>query len=566
MERIKKTFLVLPIKVITLSLVFALVFLLSPLSAEEKPDEVHIDGDSVVYEENTGIATADGDVKVRNKDLRLFAPHVEYNSNNQIVEAFSDERGKVTLLSGPNKLVGDHLTYSLDTRRGVLTDASGKMDALYMQGRDVRVMPMSDAVKFGVFKSRPKKSKADAEDESITEWLNVTTTTCDFERPHFKLFSKKIIVIPGKKMIIRRPRIYIGGKCIFTYPFDYIAKLGPRDQSLMPYFAYESNKGMGAGIKGIIDVGKLGEVKVAAIYWSKNIWEAKLSYRKEILDGLSVFIESKRLYNSDDDEIMWRPKWGLEYYAPNGWRAILFQSQRELIQTEMTPGQERRYNVWSDPEFGIYSPWYGNASKLASIRFFGIYGRYQDNLGTSVKPWTERILLGTEMTGAPDVGNFFFKPFYGARYVYHTYEGGEQTQDFIDGWVGVSWNIGEFSFSSQYFRRWADGSSPLAWDSYADNENFYQTVSFPLPIGASWEKWTFSVTAAYDNLIKDVASIRYSVNYNKHCTTWHMWILDNKAGNEFKAGLFFYINAYPEHKIGIDSDMAPQAEATKAAF
>ena len=242
MERIKKTFLVLPIKVITLSLVFALVFLLSPLSAEEKPDEVHIDGDSVVYEENTGIATADGDVKVRNKDLRLFAPHVEYNSNNQIVEAFSDERGKVTLLSGPNKLVGDHLTYSLDTRRGVLTDASGKMDALYMQGRDVRVMPMSDAVKFGVFKSRPKKSKADAEDESITEWLNVTTTTCDFERPHFKLFSKKIIVIPGKKMIIRRPQIYIGGKCIFTYPFDYIAKLGPRDQSLMPYFAYESNK------------------------------------------------------------------------------------------------------------------------------------------------------------------------------------------------------------------------------------------------------------------------------------------------------------------------------------
>lgn len=168
------------------------------------------------------------------------------------------------------------------------------------------------------------------------------------------------------------------------------------------------------------------------------------------------------------------------------------------------------------------------------------------------------------MTGSPDVGDFFFKPFYGARYVYHTYEGGDQTQDIIDGWLGVRWKIGDFSFSSMYFRRWADGSSPLAWDRYADNENFYQTVSFPLPFGASWEKWTFSVTAAYDNISQEIASMYYSVNYNKHCTTWHLWISDNKAGDEIKAGLFFYINAYPDIKIGIQSET--NSEATKKSF
>ncbi|HAH70176.1 MAG TPA: LPS-assembly protein LptD, partial [Synergistaceae bacterium] len=93
----------------------------------------------------TGIATADGNVKVRSKTMRLFAPHVEYNSNSQLVEAFSDERGKVDLFSGPDRLTGEHLTYSLETRRGVLTDASGKMEALFMKGNDVRVMPMEDA-------------------------------------------------------------------------------------------------------------------------------------------------------------------------------------------------------------------------------------------------------------------------------------------------------------------------------------------------------------------------------------------------------------------------------------
>ncbi|MDD3318716.1 MAG: LptA/OstA family protein, partial [Synergistaceae bacterium] len=114
----KRTFCNEPLKVILLGLILACVFLLTPLYAEETPDEVHIDADSVVYQENTGIATADGNVKVRNKTMRLFAPHVEYNSNNQIMEAFSDQRGNVTLFSGADKLTGEHLTYSLETRRG----------------------------------------------------------------------------------------------------------------------------------------------------------------------------------------------------------------------------------------------------------------------------------------------------------------------------------------------------------------------------------------------------------------------------------------------------------------
>jgi len=558
-----KIFMGGPIKVIVLGLIFTCAFLLTPLSAEETPDEVHIDADSVVYQENTGIATADGNVKVRNKTMRMFAPHVEYNSNNQLVEAFSDQRGKVTLFSGPDKLTGEHLTYSFETRRGVLTDASGKMDALYLYGGDVKVMPMDDAVKFGALKSRPKKSKKDAEDEQITEWLNVTTTTCDFEKPHYRLKSKKVVIIPNKKIIIRRPRIYIGEKCIFTYPFDYVAKLGPKEQSLLPYFSYDSNKGMGGGLKGYIELGNFGELNVNAIYWSDNLWEARLSYRREILQGLSVFFESKRLYNTDDKDIMWRPKWGLEYNAPNGWRAQIVESQRELIETEMRPGLEQRYNVWSDPEFSVYSPWFGKASNGASIRFFGIYGRYQDNL-VAVQPWTERIVLGTELTGAPEVGEFFFKPYYGARYVYLTYEGGEQTQDLVDGWFGVTWNLGEVHFNTQYFRRWAEGTSPLAWDRYVDNENIYQTVSFPLPFGASWEKWTLSVTAAYDSITQEVASMRYSVNYNKHCITWRLWVKDNKASDEITGGLFFYINAYPEYKIGVESDT--NSEATKKSF
>ena len=58
--------------------------------------------------------------------------------------------------------------------------------------------------------------------------------------------------------------------------------------------------------------------------------------------------------------------------------------------------------------------------------------------------------------------------------------------------------------------------------------------------------------------------MRYSVNYVKHCTTWHLWVRDNKAGDELTAGIFFYINAYPEYKIGVESET--NSEATKKSF
>ena len=62
-----------PLRVISLALILTCAFFPAPLyAAEDGSSEVHIDADSVVYQENTGIATADGNVKVRSKTLRLL--------------------------------------------------------------------------------------------------------------------------------------------------------------------------------------------------------------------------------------------------------------------------------------------------------------------------------------------------------------------------------------------------------------------------------------------------------------------------------------------------------------
>jgi len=475
---------------------------------------------------------------------------MEYSSNNETIEAFSDARNNITLFSGSNKLAGKHMTYNLASKRGVMTQVSGKMDAFYLKGKDVKVMPVEDALKQGIIQTAKKKKDNLSKDDTVAEWLDVTTTTCDFENPHYKLVSKKIIVVPGKKVIIKQPAVYIGKTHVFTYPFDYILGLSHTGQSVMPFIDYDSDKGVGAGIKGIVDLGNFGEMDIAGMYWSKSIFEAKLRYQREMLQDLYVFAETNRFYNEDDDETLWRPKWGISYSKTGSWKASLYESQRELVKTEMKAGKEVRYNVWRSPEFNFYSPWYGDPSHGGRFRVFGIYGRYQDNMETD-NPWVTRLALGAELNGAPDTGTSVIKPYYGARYTHYDYENGEDAQKVTDGWLGFEWNIGKVNFDSYYFRRWVEGSSMMEWDQYEEREDICQTVSFPLPFGgASWEKWNLSVRADYDNISNELAEIVYMLNYTKHCMTWQLWAKDKRADDSLSIGLTFYIEAYPDASVG----------------
>ena len=522
----------------------------SPTTAADEEDKIYLDADTVTYTDSTGIATASKDVVVRNKQMTLHSPYVEYKTSDGIIEAYSDPDHQVVIITPTERMQGNHLTYNVITKRGVLTDATGNMGAMFMVGKNVRLMPVRDAISEGVIKKRkPKKGE-----ESVAEWLDVKSTTCDFKNPHYRLVSKKVILFPGKKIIMKKPKFYLGKTKLFPYPFDYIISLKKRDQSIMPFFLYDNSKGMGGGIRGVFDLDRWGEVNIAGIAWTQGMWEAKVGYQKELFDRFWIYAESNRFYNKDDEETMWRPRWGMRYTTKSGWRAELYQSQRELIENEMRPGQKKRYNVWRDPEFKLQSPSYALIKSWLNFNMMAVYGRYQDNLGETIKPWINRWGLTATLSGAPDIDFWIFKPYYGASYTYFDYENKEQTQRVTDGWVGLRWKIGAFNFDSMFFKRWVDGRTLLAWDAYSDNENFYQTVSFPLPFGASWEKWDLSVRCGYDCITNEVATMRYSLNYIKHCMTWQFWMQDDIAGKEKTMGLTFFINAFPEYKIGIGSD------------
>lgn len=513
-------------------------------------NEVYLDADEISYDEYTGVAVAEGNVRVRNKEVRLFAPHAEYNSETNIVDAYSDYRENVVIISGAEKMIGKHLKYNMQTRRGVLTEATGQSQAMYMQGGRVKLMPVEEAIKLGIVRATRKMKKKKIEGEVVAQWLGVTATTCDFTNPHYRLVSKKVVMYPQRdRTVLKSPKFYIGKKLVMSYPFDYIA--GKKNKNaLMPIVRYNSDKGLGLGIRGPIDVGEWGEFDIAALYWTDGFWETRFRYTYDITEDLMFFATLKRLYNDDTDDVLWRPSTGVDY-VKNGWEARLWWAERDLTGNEVETDVSEDYDVWRKPEFFVNTPWVGDGFS-GHFRLFGIWGRYTDN--KSRGRWYDRFAYGAEYRGDPEWSLGIFKPFYGVRYTHYDYYEDDKQQDVTKAWFGFNYNIGAFRLSSSYEHRWGTRGSPMRWDRFGDQEKYVQRVAMPLPFGESWEKWDFAVQSTYDILKSKISSMRYTLTYDKHCTTWQVWYRDNRSDDETFVGVTFFINAYPEYKIELGSD------------
>ncbi|MDO4988139.1 MAG: hypothetical protein Q4E17_03825 [Synergistes sp.] len=539
-------------------------------SGETEKQKIYLDADNLSYGEYDGVAIAEGSVKIRNKNTSLFAPYAEFDSKSNTVDAYSDYRENVVINSAGGTLMGKHLKYNMETGRGVLTQASGKVDQLYVQGNTVKVMPAEDAVKEGLIKDKKGKSKENGKNKKkVAEWLEVTSTTCDFTKPHYRLVSKKVIVYPGQKTVIKQPKLYIGNTMVMKYPFDFVAANKKSNTQLIPIIKYDSKKGAGIGIRGPIDLDDFGMLDLGAVYWTQDIWEMSAEYKYTVAKGLEIFGTVDRSYNSDapeNESTLWRPTWGVKY-ENNGWNAKLWWAQREKVGNEIFPDYNVDFDVWRDPEFALSTPWFKEHLTNGEIRFFGLWGRYSDNIHTE---YVERLAYGAEYNARPNWNWGVFKPFYGGRYTeYKYYENDNTSQQVTNAWVGFDYSLGQFDMQSAFAWQWGDEGSPMMWDKYGDRKIFYQKISFPLPFGASWEKWNLSLLGRYDVGGDKFSSLKCVLTYNKHCMSWELWFGQNFTKDETKIGLTFYLNAYPQYRIGVGEEQTSdknQGNADKFNF
>jgi LPS-assembly protein len=524
------------------ALTAALIFLLFTPGTLPAAQEIKLDADRITFEETTGVATAEGDVKISNEEVMLSAPYVAYDSVTQSVRASSTPEGSVVFTSAGKRINGEKLDYNLLTRRGVFTRPNGRVDAFYVKGESIEVMPVSDVI---------GKKAADSEEteELAGRWSGVVVTTCNYPHPHYRLEAKELSVIPGRRVIIRRPKVFLGETLIFTYPFDFVTNIGDGlrrgKRAIFPKFGYESGKGTGIGLSGPF-VWDTGALDLEFIWWSEDIWEGEALLQQEVAPGMTAFARLARQHDKDRGDTLWRPKWGL-WYERGGWQFEAAWSERELVQMEKYAGHDSRYVVWRKPELNVVTPWIDDTASYGRFRFLGSWGKYEDVTSGGDSPTVERVGAGVQLSGSFQSESPNFKPFYNTVYWHYGYDGTEsETQQILDAVVGASWKLGSFDMESAYLRRWAWGQSPMEWDNYEPREDIYHQIGMRIPTGSQDFWWNIAVRGAYSIKNDSIDEMLYKVLYNQHCLQWELIYRDDMAGDDNWLGLKLTINAYPE--------------------
>ncbi|MBQ3449987.1 MAG: LPS-assembly protein LptD, partial [Synergistaceae bacterium] len=271
-----------------------------------QPDNVTLNADRVSFNDETGYATAQGNATLKYKDTTIEAERIEYNADTQKVQAMPLPNEKVTIKHTNRILRGDILDYDLTTGEGVLTGPATRValgedrGVLYVSGGEIDVIPWELAEERGLVKGSPE--------DYLVQWRQVSLTTCALDHPHYRLESKTISFIPGRRVIAKKPRIYLGNTYLFTSPLDYVVSLKRKaaTYSFNPYFQRNDTRGTGGGITGTIGW-ETGSLSVGLIYMSEAGLEAMFELYQELNDDFSVRIGVEHSWDELWDERVWRP-------------------------------------------------------------------------------------------------------------------------------------------------------------------------------------------------------------------------------------------------------------------
>ena len=513
--------------------------------------QIILDADSVEYDQARGFAVATGNVRMSRDILRVFAPRIEYDAGQQTIKAFSSPEGRVVLLQGAQRLEGDHLDLDMISGEGVLTSAKGRFPAekgeIFASGSDVTTMKIQTARDEGSAKGRIPAGVR--EGGRVFRWNSVGITTCPEENPHYQLVSDRLVIIPGYRITASKPKVYIGGRYLLTYPFDYVVELadgeGSRSQ-FMPRVMYEGEKGVGVSFGAPFMIGDISG-RWKAFLWSKVDFEGALSLEHRFSDSVRLFAEGDYSWNSDQKEKRFRPQWGADYDF-GGWRGRLWWSQAESVTVERALGDTFTGTLWRKPEFSLNSPSWKLPGSIGSISLHGIWGEYETTSSTGSDTVTiRRSGVGGSVSGSSEHGSI--RPFWGFGYWGYDYGSDYDTQEVTNAHFGLIWPAGPLTMTSTWKRQWVDGGSPMSWDDYSESEAFYQKIAIPLG-----EKWKLAVRGGYNLKENNLDEMFYRLSFiGADCYRVDLSYRDDRTGDDSWAGVTFVINAFPSHPFFLGS-------------
>jgi lipopolysaccharide assembly outer membrane protein LptD (OstA) len=152
---------------------------------------IQIDGDNVEFMQEENKVVIDGHVSIVKGDTALHADHIEYHQAAKLASA----KGHVVLTHPQGEIRGESLTFNFENMTGDF------------QGATIVAKPYYGKSEF--------ISKVG---ENKIEMKRGYITTCDLDKPHYKMYAKKVTMVPGDKIQAESVRMVAGKMPLFYLP------------------------------------------------------------------------------------------------------------------------------------------------------------------------------------------------------------------------------------------------------------------------------------------------------------------------------------------------------------
>lgn len=198
-----------------LTLMFLLVLVGSAAAQESSP--LIVDADEVSFDQATQIVEARGSVRLTYRGIRLSADHVVFDLRQERAVA----TGRVVLVDAQGReLRGERLTYDVRLEQAEFTKTETVVDGVHIRSERIET----------------RGTQIIAHD--------ATFTTCDPERPAYRITASRIEVYPGDRIVATRAALWIGRFRVFTLPKQVFSLKPGEGARNLPRAGYNSTDGL----------------------------------------------------------------------------------------------------------------------------------------------------------------------------------------------------------------------------------------------------------------------------------------------------------------------------------
>ncbi|MCM8786778.1 MAG: hypothetical protein NC935_01850 [Candidatus Omnitrophica bacterium] len=159
---------------------------------EEKISPVDIHADQINYLQEASKVIAKGNVKMTYKEITVFCDEAEYDAKNNIANL----KGEIKIEKEETIVYTQDITYDFNTQNAKMLNI--KMESSPLYGR------AENADKIGITKYILHKGYV---------------TTCNLEKPHYRLEAKNITVFPKIKVVAKNMLLKVGEVPVFYFPY-----------------------------------------------------------------------------------------------------------------------------------------------------------------------------------------------------------------------------------------------------------------------------------------------------------------------------------------------------------